>query len=146
MTTTLQHITTTTKANCSPIWLVLILSPSEGFKLWALPEAFYALGPKQKSLYMHLSTFKPQFCFPYFVCLFWPAELIRVGRVLCSYPHPSTPLHSSNIRHEDFRSFVRSSVRPCVCNAQTTPPGFWNGVDWRALVESRPPNIGKLRG
>ena len=33
-------------------------------------------------------------------------------------------------------SFVR--------HAQTTPTGFWNGVDWRALVKSRPPNIGKL--
>ena len=31
-------------------------------------------------------------------------------------------------------------------HAQVTSPGFWNGVDWRALVESRPPNIEKLRG
>ena len=45
----------------------------------------------------------------------------------------------SNIKHEDFRP-------PSVCNAQGTPHGFWNGVDWRALVESRPPYIGKLRG
>ena len=31
--------------------------------------------------------------------------------------------------------------------ARTTPsPEIWNGLDWRALVESRPPNIGKLRG
>ena len=28
---------------------------------------------------------------------------------------------------------------------QTTPPGFWNGVDWRTLAELHPPNIGKLR-
>ena len=33
-----------------------------------------------------------------------------------------------------------------LCHAQGTPPGFWNGVDLRALVELRPPNIGKLRG
>ena len=32
-----------------------------------------------------------------------------------------------------------------LCHAQGTPPGFWNGVDWRALVESHPPYIGKLR-
>ena len=31
-------------------------------------------------------------------------------------------------------------------HAQGTPPGFRNGLDWRALVESCPPNIGKLRG
>ena len=36
---------------------------------------------------------------------------------------------------------TRISVRPSsfvLCHAQETPPGFWNGVDWRALVESRP--------
>ena len=31
-------------------------------------------------------------------------------------------------------------------HAQGTPPEIWNGLDWRALVGSRPPNIGKLRG
>ena len=45
----------------------------------------------------------------------------------------------------DTRISVCSCVRVFVCNAQGTPPGFWNGVDWRALVESRPPYIGKLR-
>ena len=33
-----------------------------------------------------------------------------------------------------------------LCHAQGPPPGFWNGVDWRALVKPRPPNIGTLRG
>ena len=33
-----------------------------------------------------------------------------------------------------------------VHNAQATPPGFCNMVDWRALVKSRIPNIEKLRG
>ena len=28
----------------------------------------------------------------------------------------------------------------------TPPPEIWNGVDWRALIKSYPPNIGKLRG
>ena len=28
-------------------------------------------------------------------------------------------------------------------HAQATPPGFLNRLDWRALVESRPPNIKK---
>ena len=28
-----------------------------------------------------------------------------------------------------------SVLCPSVGNAQTTPPGFWNGVDWRALVK-----------
>ena len=40
---------------------------------------------------------------------------------------------SSNIRHKEFHSSVRPSS--FVRDAQTTPPGFWNGVDWRALVE-----------
>ena len=31
-----------------------------------------------------------------------------------------------------------------VRHAQRTPSGFLNGLDWRALVKSRPPNIGKL--
>ena len=41
---------------------------------------------------------------------------------------------------------------PFVCSsfvlrhAQGTPPEIWNGLDWRALVKSRAPNIGKLRG
>ena len=30
--------------------------------------------------------------------------------------------------------------------AQATPPGFGNGLDWRALVKDKIPNIGKLRG
>ena len=29
---------------------------------------------------------------------------------------------------------------------QGTPPGFWNGLDWRALVKLHPLNIGKLGG
>ena len=44
------------------------------------------------------------------------------------------------------RGFPSSSSSSVLCHAQGTPPGFWNGLDWRALVESRPPNIGKLRG
>ena len=47
---------------------------------------------------------------------------------------------ASKIRHKDFRPDFR------LLKAQGTPPGFWNGVYWRALVELRPPNIGKLRG
>ena len=31
-------------------------------------------------------------------------------------------------------------------HARTTPPEIWKGLDWRALVGSCPPNIGKLRG
>ena len=44
----------------------------------------------------------------------------------------------------DFHTKFRPSF--VLRHAQGTPPGFWNGMDWRALVESRPPNIGKLRG
>ena len=44
----------------------------------------------------------------------------------------------SKIRHEDFLLLL-------LRHARITPPGFGNGLDWRALVESRPPNIGKLR-
>ena len=44
-------------------------------------------------------------------------------------------------------SVLCSSVRPfAVRHACTTPPEFWNGLDWRALVESCPLNIGKLLG
>ena len=36
-------------------------------------------------------------------------------------------------------------LRPSsVINAKGNPPEIWNGVDWRGLVESRPPNIRKL--
>ena len=45
----------------------------------------------------------------------------------------------------DWRALVESCYYyynySYVCHAQGTPPGFWNGV-----IESRPPNIGKLRG
>ena len=42
----------------------------------------------------------------------------------------------SNIRHKDFRTFVPSFVcLSFIHNAQATPPGFLNGVDWRALVK-----------
>ena len=40
-------------------------------------------------------------------------------------------------------SFVRPSFS--VRHAQGTPTEFGNRLDWRALVESRSPNIGKLR-
>ena len=40
--------------------------------------------------------------------------------VLPILPPPPHLFPSSNIRHKDFRSFVRPSVR----HAQTTPPGF----------------------
>ena len=34
-----------------------------------------------------------------------------------------------------------------MCNAQTTPlpPGFWNRVDWRALVKDLSPQVAKIR-
>ena len=48
--------------------------------------------------------------------------------------------NSSNYPILDTRISVCSSVR----HAQTTSPGFWNGVDWRALVKSCPPNIGEV--
>ena len=48
-----------------------------------------------------------------------------------------------NIRHEDFHLF---GLHPFVCHAQASPPEFCNGLDWRALVKSHIPNIGKLRG
>ena len=31
-----------------------------------------------------------------------------------------------------------------LCDAQGNPPGFWNGLDWRAMVKLCPPNIGNL--
>ena len=49
----------------------------------------------------------------------------------------------------NFSSKTRISVLcppDFVCHAQGTPPEIWNGLDWSALVESRPPNIGKLSG
>ena len=55
----------------------------------------------------------------------------------------NTNHYLSKIRHKDFHplSFVRSSL-----SRYPPPPEIWNGLDWRALVKSRPPNIGKLRG
>ena len=45
-------------------------------------------------------------------------------------------LHLFYIRHKDFllRTPSSSSVL-LLCHARTTPPDFWNGLDWRALVE-----------
>ena len=40
-------------------------------------------------------------------------------------------------------SFVRPSPPP---SRSGYPPDFCNRLDWRALVELSPPNIGKLRG
>ena len=37
------------------------------------------------------------------------------------------------------------SVRPFVCYAQTNPLGFWNRVDWRALVKDKSPQMAKLK-
>ena len=46
----------------------------------------------------------------------------------------------SKSRHKDFRTSY------LVCSSRSDyPPGFWNGLDWRALVKLRPPIIGKLR-
>ena len=46
--------------------------------------------------------------------------------------------HGFYIRHKIFINFPISLWVP--------PPWFWKGVDWRLLVESRIPNIAKLRG
>ena len=45
----------------------------------------------------------------------------------------------SKIRHKDFRSSFGLLLR----HAQGTPPEILNGLDWKALVQLRPPNIGK---
>ena len=47
-------------------------------------------------------------------------------------PSPSPSPGQSYIRHEDF---LRPSSFVLLRHAQGTPPGFWNGLDWRALVE-----------
>ena len=44
----------------------------------------------------------------------------------------------SNIRHKDFRPSLRVS-------RSDHPPGFCNGLDWRALVEDKSPQLAKLR-
>ena len=64
-------------------------------------------------------------------------ERVKQTQILPS----STSWFPSNIGHEDFQT-----SSGLLRHAQTTPPVFWNGLDWRALVESRIPNIGKLRG
>ena len=66
-------------------------------------------------------------------CLYSLSCIVHVGRFVL-YPTLDTRI-----------SFVHSFVL-LLRHARTTPPGFWNGLDWRALVESCPPNIGKLRG
>ena len=40
-------------------------------------------------------------------------------------------------------SFVRPSF-VLLRHTRTTPPEIFNGLDWRALVESRPPNIQRI--
>ena len=35
---------------------------------------------------------------------------------------------------------------PFMCHAQATSPGFWNGMDWRALVKDYFLQLSKLRG
>ena len=131
-----------------------------------VPNSFYKM---HEFYYQLLSTNKPWFAtpilnnfalnllptnqswYPYFVILIHLMSYILhqshsyASTGIHRHPQASTSiLGESNIRHEDFlRLFVRPSF---VCHAQGTPPGFWNGVDWRALVQSRPPNIGKLRG
>ena len=46
---------------------------------------------------------------------------------------------TSNIRHKDFCPLYK-----LLHQARTTPPRFWKGLDWRALVEPLPPYIWKL--
>ena len=55
----------------------------------------------------------------------------------------SEPLSTDIYPILDTRIFVHPFVLRHAC---TTPPEIWNGLDWRALVELRPPYIGKLRG
>ena len=45
------------------------------------------------------------------------------------------------LRHEDFLCPFVLLLR----HARTTPPGFWNGLDWRALVEDSSPQLAKLK-
>ena len=57
--------------------------------------------------------------------------------------HKEAFVYLSYTRHKDFFCPAPSSV---LRNAQgTPPPEFCNGLDWRALIKLRPPNIGKLR-
>ena len=51
-------------------------------------------------------------------------------------------LSASYIRHKDFFRLPPPSFF-VLRHAQGTPQGFFNGLDWRALVKLRPPNIGK---
>ena len=75
----------------------------------------------------------------------------RLVSHVCNVSHVSYFNNISHVKHVSHISYPIldtriSSIHPFVHNAQGTPPEIWNGLDWTALVESRPPNIGKLRG
>ena len=66
---------------------------------------------------------------------------------LGQYPTGGRQLLKLGSKYQNPILYTRiSSGRSSIRHVQGTPPGFWNGLDWRALVETRPPNIGKLRG
>ena len=76
--------------------------------------------------------------------------------------HTAKSVTQSTVSHSQLCHTVNSVTQPTLSqgqwypildtrisvlrHTQGTPPGFWNGLDWRALVESHPPHIGKLRG
>ena len=65
------------------------------------------------------------------------------GRFSCCFSKAPENPREKNLLDTRISFILRPSV---LCHAQGTPPVFWNGLDWRALVECRIPNIGKLRG
>ena len=88
---------------------------------------------------------------------FWQLTITRLWRtclpvyfsrfnkgVIFSNRHP--PMYPILERRSNVLLHLLLLLLLLLCQAQGTPPGFWNGVDWRALVESCPSNIRKLRG
>ena len=87
--------------------------------------------------------------------IFWVIELTNINGVCRAAPclarvfkiYKYLSIHSfyfkkrskSYIRHKDFR------LPLSILNAQDTLPGFWNLVDWRALVKDYPLQLAKLR-
>ena len=52
----------------------------------------------------------------------------------------------SNFRKGKYCPATPTTPTTTTLSRSGDTPGFWNGLNWRALAESGPPNIGKLRG
>ena len=77
----------------------------------------------------------------YWVCNMLSTSIVEGGEEVDFFSKLEFSMNISYIRHEDFLLLLLRPSR----SGDPPPPGFWKGLDWRALGESCPPNIGKLK-